>query len=201
MRLTRRLSRSLHDGKAIIVTRSWIIEFEALSQGAAISGEQVAVNVDAPPALARLSEIEASRTSGLFPILLSPEGMLMAAGENTSQETIDQAIKAAQEYFKERGFSEADTAKQGLIMAQLQRVSGSLLDELPSDLFYPSTKPYREIRAIDLPDGGLGEFEVRWTATHQTDTALLATARREVITRVGESERSASEDWTLSPLR
>lgn len=200
MRLTRRLSRSLRDGKAIVVTRSWAIDFQPVSQGASISGEQIAVDVDAPPALARLSEIEAARSTGMFPILLAPDGTLMAAGENTSQDTIDEAIKAAQELFEEGGLSKAETARQAQYMAQLQRVSASLLDELPIDLFYPSTEPYREVREVDIPDGGIGEFEVTWVATQQKDSALLANAKREVITRIGQSERRASEEWTLHPM-
>lgn len=199
MRLTRRLSRSLRDGKAIIVTRSWIIEFQPLSQGASVNGEQIFVDVKAPEALARLSEIEAARPSGMFPLLLAPDGTLMAAGENTSQKTIDDAIKAAQALFEAKGFSKAEAAKQGQYMAQLQRVSGSLLDELPIDLFYPSTEAYREVREVSMPDGGVGEFEVSWAAARQKDSWLLASAKREVVTRIGESERRASEEWTLSP--
>lgn len=201
LRLTRRLSRGLRDGKAIVVTRSWRIEFARQGKGAAVSGEQLSVLVDAPPKLAQLSQLEEQRsTLGLFPILLAPDGTIMAAGTGTTRQTMDAAIATAQEIFAEQGFSATNVAEQGQILAQMQRAGASLLDEMPGDLFYPATEPFRDIRRIALPDGGSGEFEVSWEASIYEDSLLLKTARREVVTRIGTSARRSSEDWSLTPL-
>ena len=74
-----------------------------------------------------------------------------------------------------------------------------MLDQMPGDLFFPSTTPVRETRKVPLGGGGFGEFELSWNASVQQDTNWLASARREVITRIGESERTSWEEWTLSP--
>ena len=199
--LTRRLTRGLRDGNSIVVTRTWIVAFAPQSRGIAVSGTQTAVSVEAPPKLAPLTKIEEDRsTEGMFPILLAPDGTIVAAGENTSQASFEASIRTAQSLLEESGFSEARARQQVVYMAQLQRAGSSLLDELPGDLFYPSTEPFRDVRQVALPDGASGEFELRWEASVQSGTALLDRARREVITRIGESERKSSEDWSLKAL-
>ena len=200
MLLTRKLSRGLRDGNAVVVTRQWRVEFSQESRGVTITGEQTAVSVSAPPALAQLAQIEEERaTDGMFPILLSSDGVIMAAGENTSQASIDAALKAAEEVMMARGLAQASAAEQRQVMAQLQAAGSSFLDEMPGDLFYPSTTPLREVRQVPLGEGMVGEFEVSWEASAEAETGLLENARREVITRIGESERRSSENWRLEP--
>ena len=201
MLLTRRLVRGLGDGKSIIVERSWIIEFATQGQGIAITGKQSSVFVNAPEVLAQIAEVEEARsTDDMFPILLAPDGTLMAAGSAGSEESMNAALKAAEALFMERGFSSASSAEQLEIIAQLQRSGAQLLDKMPGDLFYPSTLPVRKARTITLSNGAKGEFELSWQASAQPGSALLKEARREVITRIGTSLRKSSEVWTLSDL-
>ncbi|MEO0871678.1 MAG: hypothetical protein AAFY19_06910 [Pseudomonadota bacterium] len=201
MLLTRKLSRGLSDGNAIVITRQWRVKFSQESRGVSITGEQTGVSVDAPPALAQLAQIEEQRsTASMFPILLSSQGVIMAAGENTTQESIDAALKAAEEVMMARGLAQASAAQQRQVMAQLQAAGSSFLDEMPGDLFYPSTTPVREVRRMPLGDGVFGEFEVSWEASAQADTGLLERAAREVVTRIGESERRSGENWRLEPV-
>ncbi|MEO0589911.1 MAG: hypothetical protein AAFZ11_05045 [Pseudomonadota bacterium] len=200
MLLTRKLSRGLRDGKAVLVTRQWRVQFSQENRGVSVTGEQTTVSVDAPPALAELAQIEKERsTAGMFPILLSSEGVIMAAGGNTSQASIDAALKVAEEVMMARGVAQASAAEQRQVMAQLQAAGSSFLDQMPGDLFYPSIEPLRELRQVPLGEGVVGEFEVSWEASAQAETGLLESARREVITRIGESERRSSEDWRLEP--
>ena len=197
--LTRRLSRGLRDGKAILVTRSWRIAFEAQARGIAVAGEQMSVSVEAPQQLEPLARIEEQRsTQNMFPILLGPDGTIMAAGQNTSRSSFDAAVETAQSILQQGGFGEDSVQQQGAYLAQLQEAGSSLLDELPGDLFYPSTEPFREARAVALPDGTQGAFEMTWIASAQEGSGLLKDARREVITRIGESERRSSEEWSLT---
>ncbi|MEM7689491.1 MAG: hypothetical protein AAF291_10760 [Pseudomonadota bacterium] len=199
--LTRRLLRGLRDGKAIIVERSWHVAFAQQSRGIAISGEQTSVSVEAPERLAPIAKIEQDRsTKAMFPILLAPDGTIMAAGENTSQTSFVASIASAQRLLETSGFTKSGAAEQAVYMAQLQKAGSSLLDQLPADLFFPSTAPLREARIVALPNGGSGEFELNWEASVQDGTALLNAARREVITRIGSSERRSSEDWSLTAL-
>lgn len=201
MRLTRRLSRGLHDGAAIVVTRDWRVRFTAQARGIAITGEQTGVEVHAPPALKPLSEIEANRsTAGMFPILLSPTGTIVAAGEMTSRMSIEAGMREAETLF-EQGHGSAQTKeKQMQVLARLRQTGASLLDEMPGDLFYPLITPVREVRSFDLPDGSKGDFEISWEATHQADSSLLKRARREIVTRIGSSTRTSSEEWSLEAL-
>lgn len=201
MRLTRRLSRGLRDGAAIVVTRNWRVTFTPQARGIAINGEQTGVEVDAPPALKPLSEIEANRsTAGMFPILLSPTGTIVAAGEMTSQTSIDAGMREAAALFEQSNGSAQTKEEQIRVLAGLRQTGASLLDKMPGDLFYPSIMPLREVRSLDLPDGSKGEFEIGWEATHQTGSTLLKRARREVITRIGSSTRTSSEEWSLEAL-
>jgi len=199
--LTRRLSRGLRDGNAIVVTRTWRLTFAQQARGVAIAGEQMAVSVEAPPRLAPLAQIEEARsTEGIFPILLAPDGTIMAAGQSTSPSSFDAAIETAQSLLGASGYDDGNVAQQGIYMAQLQEAGSSLLDEMPGDLFYPSTTPLRDVRQLALPDGTFGEFELTWEASVDVSTRLLETARREVITRIGSSERRSSEEWSLTIL-
>lgn len=200
-RLTRRLSRGLRDGTAIIVTRSWNVSFARQARGFAITGEQSAVLVEAPEHLAPIAKIEEERSSeGMFPILLAPDGTIMAAGQSTSQASFNASVATAQDLLEQSGLAKGRVEQQGVYMAQLQKAGSSLLDELPGDLFFPSTAPFREVRKVALPDGGTGEFELRWVASVVEGTSRLDKAQREVITRIGSSERRSSEDWSLTPL-
>ncbi|MEO1730724.1 MAG: hypothetical protein AAFR64_08300 [Pseudomonadota bacterium] len=201
MLLTRRLVRGLADGKSIIVERSWIIEFAAQGKGLAITGKQSSVSVDAPKVLAQIAEIEEARsTNDMFPILLAPNGTLMAAGSTSSEESINSALKTAEVLFMERGFSSSSAAEQVEAMVQLQRSGAQLLDKMPGDLFYPSIVPVRKSRTVKLANGAKGEFEVSWEASVQPGSALLKDARREIITRIGTSLRKSTEVWSLSDL-
>ncbi|MDJ0978506.1 MAG: hypothetical protein QNI87_08205 [Erythrobacter sp.] len=196
--LTRRLSRGLRDGQAVVVTRSWRVTFAQQSRGVAVMGQQASVSVEAPPKLARLSQIERERsTHKMWPILLSPDGTIVAAGQLTTRASVNNAIKVAEAIFEEEGLSGDSAAQQARYLAQLQRAGSSLLDQLPGDLFCPSTTPFHDVRRVALPDGGYGEFEVNWRARAQEGSTLLDIARREVVTRIGESERRSSEDWSL----
>lgn len=195
--LSRSLTRGLRDGNAVSVARSWRIRFARQSRGIAIYGEQVSVAVEAPENLDPIAKIEKERsTKGLFPILLAPDGIVVAAGQNTAQSSFDAAVRTAEAMLAKQ----EDGTTHARYLAELQLAGSSLLDEMPGDLFYPSTKPFRDVRQILLPDGGSGEFEVRWIARARDDTGLLDMARREVITRIGTNERRSNEEWSLKTL-
>ena len=199
--LSRKLVRGLRDGNAITVARNWRITFTRQSRGIAISGEQVSVTVEAPEKLAPITKIEKERsTAGLFPILLEPGGMIVAAGKNTTQSSFKAAVSAAEAMLAKLGGGKDAATTHARYLAELQLAGTSLLDVMPGDLFYPSTKSIRDVRRIALPDGGSGEFEVSWEAKAKPGSGLLETARREVITRIAASERRSSEEWALKAL-
>ncbi len=85
-------------------------------------------------------------------------------------------------------------------LAELQQASSSLLTRLPDDLFFPRLGPMRSVRAVDLPGGLTGEFEVTYDAVSAQEGEWLADAEREVITRIAGSEQRAREVWTMREL-
>ena len=77
MVLARSLIRELSDGQRIVVTRRYTIRFAAVPEGYQINGELIGVDVDAPPRLASLAELERRRVDpGLFPMRIDRAGIL-----------------------------------------------------------------------------------------------------------------------------
>ena len=69
---------------------------------------------------------------------------------------------------------------------------------MPPDLFYPSTAPLKTVQAVDLPEGLTGEFELTYESQRAQDGEWMERAEREVVTRVGDSERRSSEVWAMA---
>ena len=81
MRLTRVLERELGDGAKVTVTRTWRVRFVAHAAGYTVEGEQIAAEVDAPPRLAVLAEVERKNPhAGPFPIALDQAGLIVGEG-------------------------------------------------------------------------------------------------------------------------
>jgi len=86
-------------------------------------------------------------------------------------------------------------ARQALM--RIQAAGHSLLETLPPDLFFPQAGAWRDLRKINLPGGGQGEFEVQYRTAAAPRTGWLETARRDVVTRIGSSARRSSEIWSM----
>ncbi len=199
MRLMRRIERELRDGKILAVTRQWQVNFSAQGRGIAINGQQIFAKVDAPEQLAQLAAIEEARsTNGMFPILLGEAGEILAAGTSTSQEDVDAAIKEAESMIKRHSSSATQRAQRMAYLAQLQQTGGTLLEQMPRDLFYPSEETVHSIKPVNLPDGSHGEFEFSFSARCAPGERWLAHAKRQIITRIGDDERHSSETWALN---
>lgn len=201
MHLERKIERGLSDGEKIIVERSWQVQFARQGLGLSISGRQTDVDVAAPAALSSLVEIERGRaTEGMFPILLSETGLLVAAGRSLLEEDMERAMREAQRMIERRNVS-AETEKAQLHgLSILQRNAGRLLDEMPADLFFPVSPPMRASQPVDLGDGLEGEFEVTYEATRTPNHAWLNRAERTVTTRIGDSERRSREVWAMTAI-
>ncbi|MEM7665346.1 MAG: hypothetical protein AAF250_05775 [Pseudomonadota bacterium] len=201
MRLVRRIERQLRGSATIKVTRDWQISFSRQASGIAITGEQISAKVDAPAALAALARIEESRsTDEMFPILLSSDGSIMTTGEYTQRSDLVTAVQEAEAAISKRAVSAPAKGQLRHYLAQLQRSGSTLLDQMPSDLFFPVNPPSRAVRPVSLPDGLMGEFEVTYTAHTAPGHDWLESAVREVVTRIGDSERRSTEMWSLTDI-
>lgn len=196
----KRIERSLRDGERLIVTRSWKVEFARSGQGISIIGEQIAAAVDAPPMLARLAQIEESRsTDAMWPVLLAESGQIMAAGQGTTENDLDRAIAVASDMIARRPLPTSQREAQLRSLSNFDKAGTELTQTMPADLFYPSARPVHLVRSLDLPGGMTGEYEVTYTSRACADSGWLERAERQVVTRINDSEKRASEEWVLQP--
>lgn len=201
MRLARRLERRLRNGASILVERSWQVEFARQGRGVAVSGVQLSANVQAPARLAELAELEQSRsTAQMWPILLSGEGRIIAAGEYIRDEDLTAAIRQAEAIIAARNQGLAVEARLDEFLGQMQRAGTSLLEQLPPDLFYPAEGEHEIARPVILPEGLKGEFVMTYVAHKAMGRQWLGRAERRIATRIGDDERRSSEIWELSEL-
>ncbi|MEP5189443.1 MAG: hypothetical protein ABJQ41_12055 [Marinomonas sp.] len=206
MRLTRILERGLGDGKMITVERQWSVAFSRMGRTVQITGNQIAARVDAPERLAPLAKIEEARiANGMFPLLLSDSGILMgpepAKGSASSDKSaMTQAIAVAEDMIARSGRSPSDTAQAMRHLAQMQEASQPLFATMPRDLFFPTGAAIRDIRAVNLPDGSVGEFELTYNARAVPEAGWLAKAERQIITRLGGDARQSREIWSLESM-
>lgn len=204
-KLTRVLTRSLYDGNQIRVARQWRIAF---ARGGGLSGDritvrgqQLSVEVDAPPSLAQFSALEEGRsTATMWPILLTQSGLIVAAGRGIVDADVDTALQTARQMIAERNGAEAAAMHVRRLQAELQSAGTSLLDRLPDDLFFPTVGPLQASRVVELPGGRVGEFEVSYEAVAVPGKGWLDRAMRQVTTRLDGTEQTAREDWSLSPI-
>lgn len=201
MRLARTLTRDLGESASLSVERHWIVRFSQQGRGIVLTGEQTFAKVKAPTNLAPIAQIEEQRsTADMWPILLSPGGMIVGAGEYTRQADVKNAVKAAQSLISASPETAGSAATHALYLGHLQRAAGGLIDQLPSDLFFPNDEKPRFVHeTINLPEGQEGELSVSYTAA-KSEEGWLQSAQRSVLTRVGGTARRASEAWTMTAI-
>lgn len=198
MRLIRRLERDLRGNETLTVEREWVIEFAPQGQGIAIRGMQVAVAVDAPESLGALAQIEERRqTDGMWPILLGDNGLILASRSSMRREDVAAAVDEAERMIAAREIPVAVREQQQELLLEVQNAGAAVLNQLPEDLFYPVGETMRAVRELDLPGGVRGQFEVSYQASSSATGGWLQTATRRIVTRIGESERQAVENWSL----
>ena len=201
MLLSRRLVRGLSDGNRIEVRRLWRVAFVRRQSGMALIGRQVGVSVEAPERLAPIAAIERERsTDNKFPIIIDESGLIVGAGEAENASDVDRAIHAAQQIAQENGASKSQQQQLRAALQQVQAAGSSLLDRLPKDLFFPRSSGFAEQRAINLPGGVSGQFEVTYSVSAHPISGLLDHADRHIVTRLGDSAQASSEHWELREI-
>lgn len=197
MRLTRVLERALGDGNAVTVTRSWRVRFVPRGNGYRVEGQPIAVEVDVPPRLAPLAEVERARDDDTFPILLDAAGLIVSAraGEPPSISGLAEAANAVLEELPE------DRRASGMAYVRaIQQAGERLASSWPEDLFVPLGAPRSSEQVLPLPDGRSGRLAVHFAGTLDPAGRRLSRAERRIVTRIGDSVRTSRETWELAPL-
>ncbi|MFM5948898.1 MAG: hypothetical protein ACKOPM_06675 [Novosphingobium sp.] len=195
--LTRTVFRSLSDGKQIIVTRRYAIRFSPEADGYRLDGELIDAEVDAPPALAGLAEIERKRSDiGLFPAKLDSHGLIRSTGgavdAQIKQKTVDVAGRLIASAPLDR---DAKRDSAGLVT---QLANASAPSSWPRFLFNPGMGPRVDTRKVPLPDGSQGEVEVKVSAEGLMPGGMAHKVERVITTRLEGTTRVSREVWTLS---
>ncbi len=203
-KLRRSIARELADGAFITIVREWRVAFQPdpLSAGGLqLQGEEIAVEVDAPPALAPFAELERGRTvSGLFPIRLSPSGLILTTGALSACDQVAKAVALAESAFAQRGASQVRREQLRQYMVQIQSQAQPLLETLPPDLLHPAGGTIETVQPVNLPGGETGEFRLEYWARSQADCGWLDEAQRLITTTIGGSTRVSRETWALLPI-
>lgn len=195
--LTRTLYRPLSGGKQIVVTRRYAIRFSPEGEGFRLDGELIGAEVDAPPLLARLAEIERNRPdAGLFPARLDSQGIIRSMGGPIDQDARFKSVKAAELMIGSARISAAGKQEGTALLNQV--AASASTSSWPRALFNPGQGDRVETRKVPLADGSQGEVEVRIHAEGLMPGGLARQVERVITTRLEGTTRVSREVWTLS---
>ena len=195
--LTRTLHRPLPGGKAIVTRRSYAVRFIREGAGYRVEGQLVSAQVDAPPALAALAEIERTRPdNGLFPIQLDDQGRIVGGGSLLDTGALDRAAVVAAEAIGGSGLPALDMLQAQAFVKQLRNRAPRT--QWPTDVFHPATGKRSETRVVPLPGGEQGNVTIEIEGRGRGQGGQLALLDRVVTTDLAGDTRVTREQWQLS---
>lgn len=195
--LTRVLRRDLSDGKAVVLTRSYRLDFVRHDGGYHVSAVAIEASVEAPPALSALAAIELERQDTAFALDLDAEGLIVDAQAADTLASRARLAARGEALIAAAVTPDRDRAQAlGMFGQLLQSMGGSAL---PRDFFNPRSPNQREQRALALPDGSQGQIEIELQVERQAAGRLPHRYSRQVVTTLGGSRQTSREDFVLSP--
>lgn len=198
MRMSRTLLRDLSDGAEIVVRREWEVRFGRALDGYTVTGDQLSVEVQAPPTLQFLARIEKDREeAGLFPLSVTLNGMIADSSEPSEQPSFDLAIERTVERINKSDLSADKVRMSRQALSELQKTAAEFTTRVPRDLFRPQQLHWREDRKVNLPRGQTGPISVVFDARRNAATELMERTERQVISPLAGSSRTSSEIWEL----
>jgi hypothetical protein len=195
--LTRTLRRAMPDGKELVTRRSYSVRFTRENGGYLVEGELVSSEVDAPPALRAIAELERNRPEkNLFPIRLDSLGRMLPSAPRAAAPGSAQGQSLVRSGLESSRLS-AEEKAQAAAFVQTLLDQGGAMTSWPADLFNPKPGSRKETRQIAIPGGGSGQVTVSTNAHLAENGRLLDRVDRVVVTELGETRRTVSESWTL----
>lgn len=196
--LTRSLYLPFPDGRQIAVTRTYEIRFSSTGAGFRVDGRLLKTQVEAPPRLAALADMERRRADdSLFPVLLDRQGRILESPSPSD------GANAAQEAAVGAKAIIAQAAPAPGLRAQINGALDSLTgttsrSQWPPFLFNPGLAEHTASRTVDLPDGMQGTAETRIAAEGMLTGGIPQRVERSVTTRLEGTQRTTREVWTFS---
>ncbi|WP_370033964.1 hypothetical protein [Qipengyuania mesophila] len=195
--LRRELERGLAHGDSLLVIREWRGHFEHSERGTLVDGAQISCTVDAPAVLEPIAAIERERIApGPFPAELDAEGRIVDDPAVTVGTSRTAAVRAALVVLERLGASSTEMIEAREYLGKLAEASGTIISEIPPDLFFPVVGEASERRDLALPGGVKGEVSVQ-LAARAGPGGLLESLDRRISTRIGEDARNSRETWHL----
>ena len=199
MLFTRRLVRELPGGAAIVVTRTFRIQFLMGGGGYRVEGAQTSAHVSAPPSLGALAQMEEQRQeTGLFPMQLDGNGRIVAGPGGTPAD-LTQAVDEAFAWIARHPMTRSGRGAAQEFVIGLQTVASSITTAVPTDLFTGNSNPMERTQDLTMPDGQPGRVSVSYAGTPCQGGGLLGRAQRIVTTEASGSSLRSIEEWTLEP--
>jgi hypothetical protein len=195
--LTRTLQRSLHDGKEVVTRRTYEVQIVREGAGYRVDGKLVDVQVETPPLLMALAEIERKRPDlGMFPILLDAQGMIVAGDSVHDDGSLDRASTVVSGRIANSGLPAIEMLQAQAFVKQLRaRRPRSIW---PVDVFNPGRQPERETRTVPVPGGGTGQVVIEMSSRAGAVDGRISELERLVITDLEGDKRVTRETWRLS---
>lgn len=196
--LTRTVLRPLAGGQQVAVTRRYEIQFTRAHNGFQLDGRLLDVQVEAPPQLAKLAELEhLRRDAGLFPVFLDSQGMILQPGNATGHSsTASLAVKGAEALLA--GTSLPNAVRRELASPLVTVSDAGNSSAWPPFLFNPGPGERSMSRDIALSDGSSGSVEITIRAERLAQDRLPQRVERTITTRLSQTERVSREIWTIS---
>lgn len=192
-RMVRELIRELGNGQQVRVTREWALRFLRDGDGYRLAGEQIQVDVAAPPGLEMLAKLEQARVEhGPIRNRLNAAGMIIGGSGQTANESFSAALQIVADMLPGQQASDRSA------LSQLQMRLDNAISPLPVDLFAPMLSEWSEEREMPLANGTSGQIAISYNATRDARSGVMTTTRRELTSTVGDSSRKTVESWSLA---
>jgi hypothetical protein len=199
--LTRTLRRGLADGKEVVTRRSYEVRIVPEDGGFRVDGRLLDTQVDAPPGLAVLAQIERARPeTGLFPIRLDRTGLIVPRDGSATGDTRAAASSAVRVAIDRSALGQEEKAAASAFVDQVRRTRIGV-SSIPADLFRPRQGRRVEQREVSLADGQVGDVTIEVEARVDAIAGLLESLEQTVVTELEGTRRTNREKWTLARLR
>ena len=196
-RLSRKVSRSLVDGRILTVERNWSFRFSASGRGMSVSSYGQSAKVNAPESLQALANMEEKRRdNGPFPALLDASGLIVSA-QHTPTGASNEAIATALSALRNAAASHGEIADASRFLHRLAGAAGAVMSATPPDLFFPTPGEREDVRAIALPGGAAGTVAITLRSSAKEQSGLLDRFERSVNIQLDGDTRRSSEVWSL----
>jgi len=202
MDLSRSVHRNLADGRELVVTRHYRVTFHPNAQGFLIEGQWRGTDVDAPPRLAGLADMEKARAdNATFPMQLDRAGMILSLEPGEHPALSQSEAQAAGRLIAGAGLNPLARQQAARFLEQLAQQQGPTISQWPVALFRPGSLDAETQQELVLPQGQSGQATIAVSARSAQPCGVMQQMERKVRTVIAGQMRETREIWTLNPAK